>query len=103
MTLSEAGYTAVPAIRAERALPVLRELRLAQVDLLIVNLALVGAVDLVEALRIQRVKVIEIEEPQVARIKPIPVDGTLRKPRRYNRIVESEWLRTVRRVLGEAA
>ena len=103
MTLTEAGYTAVPATKAERALPLLQELGLAQIDLLIVNLNLPGALDLVEALRSGPVKVVEIEEPNVTRIRPVPVDGMLRRSGAFGPTAEAEWLRTVRRVLGEAA
>lgn len=102
-TLTEAGYTAVPVTTAARAIPLLQELGLAQVDLLIVNLGFPGVVGLVEALKSRRLKVIAIEDPRVSRIKPIPVDGVLRRPLPSGETAESEWLRMVRRVLGEAA
>jgi DNA-binding response OmpR family regulator len=102
MTLTEAGYTAVPAPAAERAIPTLRELDLGQVDLLVVNLRLTGAASLAEVLRSRRVKIIGIEDPRVTGIKPGPADGILRRPLPFGQ-AESEWLRTVRRVLGEAA
>ena len=103
MTLTEAGYTAVPVMTAARAIPLLEEMGLAQVDLLIVNLALSGAVGLVDKLMSRHVKVIAIEDPRVTRIKPVPVDGTLRRTFLSGETAESEWLRMVRRVLGEAA
>lgn len=103
MTLTEAGYTAVPVTTAARTVPLLQELGLAQVDLLIVNLGLPGVAELVEALMSRHVKVIAIEDPRVTRTKPVPVDGILRRPLPSGQTAESEWLRMVRRVLGQAA
>ena len=103
MALNEAGYTAVPTIHADRALPLVRELGIARVDLLVANLTLPGVPALVEGLQSKHTKVIMIEEPRIAAIKPIPVDGILRRPDRLGPTAEAEWLRTVRRILGEAA
>ena len=103
MALTEKGYTAVPALTAQDAMPRLHEMCLAKVDLLIVNLNLRGSLGLVASLRTARAKIISIEDPRVTRIRLIPVDGILRRPVRFSPAEESEWLRTVRRVLGEAA
>jgi DNA-binding NtrC family response regulator len=103
MTLTEAGYTAVPVLTAERAIPLLQEMGLSHVDLLIVNLELPEVVGFVESMRSRHVKVIAIENPGISRIKPIPVDAVLRRPLPYAQTEESVWLRMVRRVLGEAA
>ena len=103
LALARAGYTAVPATTVEGVRPLLRGLGLSKIDLMIVNFCIPGTLGLVEAVASRRRKVIQIEDPRVARIKLIPVDGTLRKARAVGPAAESRWLRMVRRVLGEAA
>jgi hypothetical protein len=101
--LTEAGYTAVPALTANDAMRRSHEMCLTKADLLIVNLNLRGTFGLVKSLRTARAKIISIEDPRVTRIRLIPVDGTMRRHVPLGPAKESEWLRTVKRVLGEAA
>jgi hypothetical protein len=103
MRLTQAGYTAVPALTAEDAVPRLHEMGLAAADLLIVNLSLRGTLGLVKSLRAAHAKIISIENPLVTRNRLIPVDGILQRTLAFSETTESEWLRTVSRVLGQAA
>jgi hypothetical protein len=104
MALTEAGYAAVPAWSVEDAMPRLHDLGLAgAVELLIVNLNLKKTVGLVKSLRTAGAKVISIEDPRVTRIRMIPVDGILSRAHASSQTAESEWLRIIRQVLGEAA
>jgi len=103
MMLTEAGYSAVPATSAEAAIALLPECGLPHVDLLIVDFALPGAIAFTEALKKRATKAIGIEHPGVAQIKPTSVDAILRRPYSFDPAAALEWLRTVRRVLSEAA
>ena len=100
LALTRAGYIAVPSTSVAAAKPLLQELGYSRFDLLIVNFSLTGTLGLLEGAG-QSVKVIQIDDPRVTRIKRMPADGKLKKAAGPEGL--SRWLRTVRRVLGEAA
>jgi DNA-binding response OmpR family regulator len=102
MMLTQAGYIAVPALSAEDAMPRLDDMGLTKVDLLIVNLNLRGTFGLVKSVKTAGAKVISVEDPGETRIRLIPADGILHRTPALSQTAESEWLRIVRRVLGEA-
>jgi hypothetical protein len=101
MAITEAGYIAGPATIATGTRHMLRELGLAHVDPLVVNLALAGPAGLVESLRSRHARVLSIENTGVTPKQPVPVDGRLSRPSEYSQSMSSDWWRTVSRVLGK--
>jgi CheY-like chemotaxis protein len=94
MTLTEAGYTAVPTINTNRAIPLLKELGISHVDVLVVNFDVPGSLELAERLHVAKIIAIEQEIPGVT------IAATLRRPPQVSKAVEREWLQMLENVLG---
>ena len=94
MTLTEAGYTAVPTINVNRAIPLLKVLSIRHVDVLVVNFDMPGSVELAKMLG-SKIIAIEREIPHVT------IAAMLRRPLQVSKLVEREWLQMLAKVLGE--
>lgn len=94
--LDEAGYKALPAKGVSDAVDLLSEYKL-EVDLLIINPALPGAVDLIPDLRRSqaRLKVIASIEGAEQTFKVPGVDRSLLKPVGVDETVRLNWLVTI--------
>ena len=102
-SLSQAGYAALPATGSQPAIRLLEEVENPKVDLLIVNLALRVADDLIPLLKKQNqsLKIIAVEDPRQSAGINVPVDDSLRRPSSYELAAGDEWLVTVRGVLTD--
>ena len=102
LKLTEAGFVSLPATAAARALPLLQEMDVPRIDLLIVNFAVPGAVDLMETLGAdsERLKIIAINDLRASSPAPVPVDGVISKPPGAEPASEQAWLQIVERVLS---
>lgn len=100
--LHGAGLQPVPALSVSQATELLGEFNLA-IDLLVANLAVSGAGDLARNLRHESHARIVAALPPGAEPEQLPldVDIALRKPAEFDEHARSEWLDTIRRVLGE--
>jgi len=104
-SLSDAGYEVIPAPTSQTATMLLEELENPKVDLLVANLALPGAADLIPALKKknQSLKVIAVEDASLSAISDIPVDARLQKPSPSESAAENQWLGMVKQVLDNEA
>jgi DNA-binding response OmpR family regulator len=100
--LDDAGYEAIPARRVPDAIQLLHELHTV-VDLLIVNMALPGAADLVRALRrsARPIRVMSLlESPDETPASPPGSDAVRSKPEEVDEISKLEWVDAIDRLLG---
>jgi hypothetical protein len=102
LKLTETGFVSVPATVAERALPLLKETEIGRIDLLIVNFAVPGGVDLIEVLRAdnERLKIIAINDLRASPPATVPIDGVILKPSGAEPASARTWLEIVEGVLA---
>jgi DNA-binding response OmpR family regulator len=100
--LQSAGFAAFPARSVSDAGVVLVEFALA-VDILILNLSLPGAADLIARLRDhqEHLKVIAITKGGLAIEPRVHADASCAEPRLIDEAARSEWITAVQRILAE--
>jgi hypothetical protein len=96
-TLTKAGYTAVPSTNVNRAIPLLKELNIAVVDAVVMNLDIPGSAELARELGTPQI--IALEGASVNEVGGIPIAGTLLRAQEVSEAVEAEWLQTLKTVL----
>ena len=101
-TLTKAGYLALPATTADRVKQLLKELNISYVDVLVVNLDVAGGVDLANSLRRKHVKTVAIEGARRSEFHAVQIAATLRRSEGLSKVIEREWLQSLRKVLGES-
>jgi DNA-binding response OmpR family regulator len=101
VTLTKAGYLALPATNADSVDPLLTDLNISHVDALVVNLDMRGGVELAKTLGRQHVKIIAIEGARRSEFQAVKIAATLRRCEGPSEVIEREWLRHLREVLGE--
>ena len=101
LTLTHAGYLAVPSSASDRAVPLLKEMNAPEVNLLIVNLSLPSTSNLARNLRKCNplLKIIAIDEAHTSTLTELRISARLRKPGSAERVQERAWLRLVEWVL----
>ena len=102
VTLTKAGYLALPATSADRVKPLLKELNIAHVDVLVVNLDMPDGVELAKTLSRKYVTIIAIEGARRSELQAVQIAATLRRSEGASKAAEREWLHTLREVLGES-
>jgi DNA-binding response OmpR family regulator len=89
-TLRTNGYTTLPMTSAPEARRVIAELEIAEVDLVIVNPALLGASDLIDSLQMQQ-----------GFLRVLNIEGAVRRRAAGSHAAQREWLTKVFGALEE--
>jgi hypothetical protein len=93
------GCDVVPALSCRRAVSVVSTLGL-EVDLIVVNPALIGVPKMLQKLsRVHRPKTVIIRDPGVEGDVPIPADATLDRPDIGSSMLRTEWVERIRGIL----
>lgn len=97
----KAGWNLVPAMNCRQAVSLAAMWDL-YIDLIVVNPALSGVIDMVQTLnRVHRPKIVIIRDPDVE--APIPADATLDRPDIETPESRAEWAERVRELLRKIA
>jgi len=100
---TEAGYHVVPALNCSQALTAIKKFHL-QINLLVVNPALIGAVRLVTSLECTRydLRIVLIREGPIGLKYPgFRYDAALTRPSGWEPISRTDWLRKLRTLLKQ--
>jgi hypothetical protein len=96
---ARARWNIVPALNCRQAVS-LAEMLGSRIDLIVVNPALNGIVEMIQALsRVHRPKVVVIGDPNVE--PDIPADATIDRPDVSTSFSRAEWAERVRKILKE--
>ena len=96
---AKAGWNIVPALNCRQAVS-LAVMWDSHIDLIVVNPALRGIVEMVQTLsRLHRPKVVTIRDPDVE--PGIPFDATIDRPDESTSFSRAEWAERVRKLLKE--
>ena len=96
---ARAGWNIVPALNCRQAVS-LAVMWDSHIDLIVVNPALNGIVEMIQTLsRVHRPKVVVIGDPNVE--ADIPADATIDRPDVSTSFSRAEWVERVRKLLKE--